>query len=535
MTTRLPTRPGAALNWLYLLCVAVFVIAIAQNHWQLIAHAFPLDYNEGGMLVTTSTILQGGNPYSIASQPTHISLYPVLYNIVVAPLASVFGNTFELHRAVSGFFILACCALCFYLCRKESAGRVESLTAAAMLYAAMLYYSTPVASTNSFGLFLFLAAITIPWVNAFSTRSLAVAIVLGVLAFYTKQYFVACLGYVALYVFLAVSKKRAIYFGVAATVVFIAVLAWVCYTSPYYLEATFFAVRGGYRMAASDAHVFTQLQEYALIYLPVLVILVGAIAARWYFIIALKASSGEAVRGDAAVNLARFDKPLLQVNLNYIWFCLACSLIIFVLVLGKNRGNHLTYLFQLVSPFLLVGVFALISDMPKARWPFRILTLLAFYNSYAMLPTDFSVEDKGWQAIRSEIAGADDIYASTLVLEEIIEKDGPIYLSGGTRYFIFGGDKPAFLKKANEQDDVLEVWERFVKQVQTKIETQQFDLLLIDNKMNLPQSLLNTEVNTKAILKEHYQLTANVKLPLMDRLGGGNFRMQVWKPIVRQE
>ena len=535
MTTSLSTRAGVALNWIFLICVAVFIIAIAHNHAQLIAHAFPLDYNEGGMLVTTSTIIEGGNPYSIASQPTHVSLYPVLYNIVVAPLASVFGNTFELHRAVSGFFILACCALCFYLCRRESAGVVESLTAAAILYAALLYYSTPVASTNSFGLFLFLSAITIPWVNGFSTRSLAVAIVLGVLAFYTKQYFVACLGYVALYIFLAVSKKRAVYFGVAATAMFIATLAVVCYTSPYYLEATFFAVRGGYRMAASEEHIFTQLQEYAQIYLPLLLALIGAIVIRWYAGTRDIRSPEDSVIRQNALDFGHFDKPLLQLRLNYIWFCLACSLIIFVLVLGKNRGNHLTYLFQLVSPFLLVGLFAFISGMHKARWLFRILIVLAFYNSYAMLPQDFSVEARDWQRIRSEIAEADDIYASTLVLEDIVAKGAPVYLSGGTRYFIFGGEKPDFLKKTNEQDEVVALWEQFVAQIQRKIANQEFDLLLIDNKMNLPESLFNTEVNTKALLRQHYQMSDRVKLPLMDRLGGGRFRVQVWKPIPRQE
>jgi hypothetical protein len=535
MTTSLTTRTGLALNWIFLVFVAVFVIALAYNHAQLISHAFPLDYNEGGMLVTTSTILEGGNPYSIASQPTHISLYPVLYNIVVAPVASVFGNTFELHRAVSGLFILACCALCFYLCRRESAAVVESLSAAAILYAALLYYSTPVASTNSFGLFLFLSAITVPWVNGFSTRSLAVAIVLGMLAFYTKQYFVACLGYVALYMFLAVSKKRAVYFGVVATAVFVVTLLAVCFTSPYYLEATFFAVRGGYRMAASGEYVITQLQEYAQIYLPLLLVLIGAIAIRCY----AGTRDTQSPEGSAAwqntLNFGDFDKPLLQLRLNYIWFCLGCSLLIFVLVLGKNRGNHLTYLFQLVSPFLLVGLFALISDMPKVRWPFRVLIVLAFYNSYTMLPRDFSVEDEGWQRIRSEIAEADDIYASTLVLEDIVEKGVPIYLSGGTRYFIFGGEKPDFLKKANEQEDVLAVWEGFVAQIQRKIANQEFDLLLIDSMMNLPESLLNAEVNTKALLREHYQLSARVKLPLMERLGGGSFRVQVWKPIPRQE
>ena len=240
MTANLPNRLGRVINILYMICVISFVVAIAHNHVKLISNEFPLDYNEPGMLVTTSTIAHGDNPFSLENQPSRISLYPVLYNILVAPLSRVFGNTLELHRIVAGLFIMACCALCFYLCRREAGARTESFIAAALFYAALLFYSTPVAGPNSLGLFLFLSAITVPWVHGFSTRSLSVTILLGVLAFYTKQYFVACLGYVALYLFLAESKKRAVYFSLAAFTTFIAVLALVCYTSPYYLEDTFF-------------------------------------------------------------------------------------------------------------------------------------------------------------------------------------------------------------------------------------------------------------------------------------------------------
>ena len=250
MTKNLPIKLGIAINSLYLICVISFVIAIAHNHAKLISHEFPLDYNEAGMLVITSTIAHGGNPYSLESQPSQMSVYPPLYNIFVAPLSRVFGNTLELHRIFSGLFIMACAALCFYLCRRDSGARAESFIAAALVYAGLLFYSTPIASPNGLGLFLFLAAITVPWVNGFSTRSLAVTIVLGILAFYTKQYFIACLGYVALYLFLAESKKHAICFGLAALAAFIVVLALVCYTSPYYLEDTFFAVQSGSKLAA---------------------------------------------------------------------------------------------------------------------------------------------------------------------------------------------------------------------------------------------------------------------------------------------
>ena len=110
-------------------------------------------------------------------------------------------------------------------------------------------------------------------------------------------------------------------------------------------------------------------------------------------------------------------------------------MIIILLALGKNRGNHLTYLFQFISPFLLVGIFALISGIPKWRWPFRILALIAMYNSYVMLPANFSIKEDSWRRVKAEIASANEIYASTLVLQYVLEKGAPIYLSGSTRLF----------------------------------------------------------------------------------------------------
>jgi hypothetical protein len=545
MTTKLQTTLGKTINSLYLMVVALFATAIAYNHLQIITHEYTLDYNETGMLVTTATIAEGGNPYSLESQPIRISLYPVLYNILVAPLTRVFGNTLELHRAVNGLFLLASCAICFYLCRRDSGTRTESFTAAVLVYAGLLVYSTPIASTNGLGLFLFLGAITIPWVHGFSTRSLAVSIVFGILAYHTKQYFIASLGYVALYLFLAESKKRAIYFSLAALVAFIVVLAIVTYTSPYYLEATVFAVQSSTKMAASDEHLVTQVREFVQIYLPLLVILIVVVVYSGYAKTLVSEQSARDSQQSRVVNLFNLDKPLLQYKPNYIWVCCACSVIIIVLALGKNRGNHLTYFFQFISPFLLAGIFALISGMPKWRWPFRILILIALYNNYVMLPSNFSLKEDSWRIVKTEIASANEIYASTLVLQYVLDKGAPVYLSPSTRYYVAANDKPSFFNDIHRKDTVPEIWERYVNLIQGKIRNREFDLLLIDNWMPFPtsiqnsgkgaetleESLQNIGKETENQLKANYKMTAEITLPLVKRPGGGNYQLQIWKPI----
>ena len=531
MLPALPSRLGDAADWVFLACVSCFIIALAYNHFNLIFHGFPLDYNEGGMLVTTSAIAQGVNPYSLESQPSLISLYPVLYNIVVAPLSYIFGNTFELHRVLSALFILGSCSLSYFLCRRESGRRIESLAAAALVYAGLLYYSTPVASPNALGLLLFLGAITVPWINGFSARSLGVSIVLGILGFYTKQYFVASLGYVALYIFLVESKKRAIYFGFASLAIFIPVLFLVHYTSPYYLEDTFFAVQSSAKLAATGGKVIEQLKEYVLIYFPLFIILAIVLGSRLRLRLIPNDYTKEFRQQRSYLNLFDFRQPLLLIKPNYIWVCCACSLIIFVLLLGKNNGNHMTYAFQLISPFFMVGTLALMSRYKRWRLPLRALLLIAFYNSYVMLPSDFSVNEENWLKIREKIANADDVYASTLVLKEVIAKGDPIYLSGGTRYFLFGANKPAFLSKSDPNTTVAVVWERYVENFQEKIRNQEFDFLLIDMWMPLPNSQKDISVDTQALISQFYTVSDDLRLPLMNKRGGGVFRLRIWTPI----
>ena len=167
--------------------------------------------------------------------------------------------------------------MCFYLCRRNSGTRTESFTAAVLVYAGLLVYSTPIASTNGLGLFLFLAAITIPWIDGFSTRSLAVSIVIGTSGFLHQAVFHSVSWLCG---FVSVSCR----FQEARNLLQPGCigdlhrdLGFVTYTSPYYLEATVFAVQSSTRLVASDEHLMTQVWEFVQVYLPLIVMLIVAV------------------------------------------------------------------------------------------------------------------------------------------------------------------------------------------------------------------------------------------------------------------
>ncbi|MDC0362146.1 hypothetical protein OAN12_03800 [Halioglobus sp.] len=454
-----------------------------------------------------------------------------MYNFIVAPAAVLFNNSLTLHRLISALFIAASCAICFLLCRKRLVSRTDSAIAASLFYAALLFYSTPIASPNSLGLFLFLTAIAIPYICGFSKRTLAATIGCSILAFFTKQYFLASLGYVALYLFLAISKKQSIIFGLFAVSLLVISIFLVEYTSPYFLHNTLFTVHSSAAAASDYGRVFSELTAYVGIYYPLFAIPLIAAA---YKICAPR-------RIDVAIpdqglpknrfNFFAIDKPFLSIRPDYMRVCLACSIMVISFALGSNPGNHLTYLMQLITPFLLISIFSTVCETPRWRQVFIILIILMMYNSHAMLSTDLSVNEKNWGKIRRYLAAANDVYASTLVLPEIVREGGPVYADGHTRYFPFGESKPALFVKSNPAETAAAIWERHVRSIEQKILSQEYDLILMDQWMNMPMSLTGLGADPATALQTHYKKTDVFNLPLARRPGGGLFRMEVYEPL----
>lgn len=521
----------------YLLCAVVALVALLHNHWQTIFFELPLDYNETASLTVTATIVEGGNPYSLESQPSRTSLYPVLINIVVAPLTKLFGNTMQLHRVVSAIFIAATCMLLFAVSFRESRSVRDSFAAAILIYASFLFYSTPISGPNAIGLFFFFASLAIPWLFGFSRTSLFAALVAGLLAFYSKQYFVAGLGYVALYMFLVVSKKRAVVFGFVALLSFVASLALVHKLYPYYLDATLFVMASSQGIIASNEIMLGQMRDYGIIVLPLLLIpLLGLVDRLW----SSRSQSDHSLSATPAagfsgrINLRDLNAPLLDLKFQYVWHCLVCSVFIFAVSLGKNPGNHLTYLFQLVSPFLAIAIAIQLATSKRWTWLFQILLVWGLYNAYAMQSHDLSIDkEANWRKLEALVASADTIYGSNIVLNEILKNNLEIVQNGHTPYFVFAELKPAFFRHANPDQTVTAIWSRYVDTLHERIRTQDFDVIILDQWTTIPDTRHTVEPNVNGVelMKQHYRLSERFPVSAAKRPGGGIFAMKIWVPI----
>lgn len=535
MTTRLQFIVATATSALLLLGTTILFGALLFNHYQLITFAVPLDYNEGGMLSVTATLAKGDNPYAFENQPESAVVYPVLYNLIVTPLSEVFGNTLPLHRAVAGLFILLSCGLCYLIVRRQGNSKLEGVAAATLWYAALLYYSTPIASPNSLGVFLFFASISIPYLFDFSNRSLGVAVVVGVLAFYGKQYLVACLGYIALYIFISISKKTALLFGTAALILFVALLALVSITSPYFLDNTIFAVNHVAGLVSNYETAFKQLLAFTQIYLPLLLILILQTARTLLGTRTVQSGAAHGTRAHHDVgfmNFSNLNAPMLNVRIDYIWFCFTCSLIVIVFIIGKNPANHLTYLFQIMSPFFLIACFRIIADSGRFKPLFHLLVIATFYLSYSVLSHDFSTNSKNWEKMKQIMSGADSIFASTVVLSEVVGTGKEVYDNGHTRYFYHAEERPPIFSHGGPDQGITKMWTRYVNEIYSMIEGQKFDLILIDQWMQLPKPSPRSRITSDAqgLLQMHYYRSDTIRLNLAKRPGGGAYDIQVWKP-----
>jgi hypothetical protein len=515
----------------YLVAIGLFSVALLYQHWQILVAPVPLDLYEGTMPLITGIIAEGGNPYTREFQPQAADVYPPLYNMMVAPLSLLLGNTFLLHRSISAIFILLAAALIGLTTRKSSSSNSHGLAAAALSYAALLFYATPVSSTNAPGVLMFLACTLVPWHFKFSRGSLLFAMVCGLLSFYTKQYFILGMAMVCLYVFLFVSMRRGILLGVVFATLLLATLYVVHLTSPYYLDNTFFAPGAAIHGLQTWEILGMQLRFYLVVYAGLLTVLLISLLTP---VNRPVAGSGASTRGAPLLAREGFGGPLLARPINYFGFCFFWATMAIVFWLGRNPGNWMTYLFQLMSPFLILAVFDAIGRSRVWPWVFVPLLVFNFYQSWSILHRDFSVDLESWERAGQLIARSDEVLATQMLVMTLLQHGKTVHQDGHTFYFPLAANKPEWLQAARQSDRVDEVWRDYMTELYRRIERRDFDLVMVSPwemrgifERNPPPF---EEVGGREFLARHYILQEKIKLSMTDRHGGGTWDVQVWVP-----
>jgi hypothetical protein len=210
-----------------------------------------------------------------------------------------------------------------------------------------------------------------------------------------------------------------------------------------------------------------------------------------------------------------------------------------VAVLGLNPGNFMTYLFQLMSPFLLLGI----CGIGALRGPRRLLLLplvwYSLFQAWSILPKDFRIDPVPWERTRELVAGSERILASPILVMTLIEQDKTVYQAGHTFYFRLAENKPAFLEPAQPERRVAAIWRAYLEQLYADVRERKFDLVLLTPwdvqgifQANPPPGM---DVKGVEYFKRYYHITETFPISLTERPGGGTFQMQVWRPRAEPE
>ena len=490
---------------LFALALLYFGIQLIRYHYLLVTFPYPLESFEGAMLLTTKMLLNGENPYALNNMPVAINVYGIIYHLLAYPFARLWGSIFLVHRALSAVFILLSCILFFVILRRHRINTLYSISAVLIWYASLLYRYTAVAKPDGPGIFLFLLSVFIMYLMQYSTWSLVMSVLLGVLAFYTKPYFVLSIPYLATYLFLFVSKKKAVRYAALSFVLLTTTAFLVNRVSETYFVNTFF---NHINVATNDfGQLMLQLQFFALYYSGIILI----------FLVYLSLFVMDKARSGALQNLGRatikqeltkrihvvsYDKPLFGIAFSFSLCCLVLSFLLFYFKLGRHVGNIMTYAYHLITPFFLIYVYSLL-DVPlkdtslakrRANYTYALLLPGILVSLYLLTSSATYLKDLSewtdladWRRIEQITRSHQNIMNSQVLVSLLLEQDKPVYDTGQTEFFQYSHYPSGLIDGwLLPNAAISQQWAKYASSVKESVRQREFGAIIITRREHRP-------------------------------------------------
>ncbi len=394
---------------------------------------YQIEYREGAAQVMTQILLAGGNPFSLEHQPLGMNNYGIGYNLFVLPFAKLFGNTLLVHRSISFCFLLACLFLIartIWILKKDLLVALAGGLFISILLAGLGGLG---AFPSTTGAFLFLAAIIIPLLYSFDDRSLVGSAVLSSLAFYTKPYFVIGFGITVTYIFLFVSKRKSLLYGLVFLSVFGMLFLCVRYTLKLYFIDILISNLSN--TSKSLMHLQKQLMEIGVEFYPRIIL--GILLNLFHF---LKPAPQHFLGMElpSRSNFLQLDTPLINTPPNYFAFTFVFCFLSFVFILGQHVGNYMTYAYQLVLPPFILWIFQTLNS--KSRFALIALGLLLgnmlLLENILLNPTFLlQRESTSWRNLYHYVINSPQPLNSPAVVSAVIDAGIVPVDSGQTEYY----------------------------------------------------------------------------------------------------
>lgn len=475
-----------------------FCIHLLRYHYLLVSFPYSLEYREGAVLFTTDLLLNGENPYSLQKMPTAMNVYGINYHFVVYTFAKLWGATFLVHRTVSAVFLILSCILFFQILRRHQINVVYSFSAVLILYASLLYRYTPLARPDGLGFFLFLSSMFIPWLQKYSTRSLLISAVVGVAGFYTKAYYVLSIPYLVMYLFLFVSKKKAILYGSFSALLLLLTAFVTNEIFETYFVNTFF---NHINVATNDINQLRLQLALFLIFNSGLVLLFIMCSTLSVFDKTI-GDFGGSLRFDAVlknlirqINVLNCDKPFLGTAFPLSLYALVLSFGLFYFKLGRHNGNMMTYAYQLITPFFLLFTYSLLNsplkNLRSAKlinnhgyvlfMPCILLSLYLLWSSASALKDSsdwLSMEE--WRHIEKTTHSYKNILNSPVIVSILMEQNKVAYDAGQMEYFQYSHYPSGWLDGLLlSNTEISEQWHGYEAFVRQAVRQRAFDAVMV--------------------------------------------------------
>ena len=442
----------AWINRLFIAGLVFFIVWLLVYAWNVIITYGPAGYREGANMLLTEYILKGRNPFVLMNQPLMNTNKGAFYNLLVVPFAAIFGNTLALHRIISIVFILLTCGLVVWCLRYFKIKWPVSIAGGTIVFAGLLFFIGPTARADGLGTFLYMTAGLIPFMRKFDRQSLLICATAGILAFFTKPYFILSFGIVAFYIFLFLSKKKALVLMIGTSLVLLTAAVMVRRFFPCYFLNTI--LNNASNEASHVDFLLKQLIVFTGVFAPLLLI---------FFL----------------THPIHLDKPFLSMPFDYFGFFFFCAFDA-ILLLGQNTGNYMVYLFQLMAPPLVILTLKNLKLQLnfRALIPLPLLLINLYLLSFFVLYPNTPPPAEQWSEVNQLLAESKKVLNSPILVPEMIRLGLQPIDSGSTEYYYrtqpYEGNLIAPLFSATKMRG-----NDYLYEIENNIRTKGFDKIII--------------------------------------------------------
>jgi hypothetical protein len=437
---------------------------LALMHVRMIVSPAPQEMREGASVWITRLLLEGRNPYALEELPASTNVYGIFYYLAVQPFARFLGNGYGVHRALSALGIAGACVLLYRLLRWRDVDRVLALTGTLLFYVSCLYFGAPVARPDGLGMLLVMLSVTVLFRGDVTTFRLAAGLITGVLALLTKPYLAYPPFMMAAYLVLSGSIGRGLIYATLAVAASAGALLAVTSLYPAYISLTI--VANGQDIAYGLSHMIAQTGDWLVFSLPLTVALFLAAGL---------------LNGPGASWTGRTP------GVDPFACAASANALVFALLLGGHPGAHMTYLFQLVTPMLLLAVFPIVS---RHEWPRAVVALclpVALWLSAPYFPQSFdrfTAAERTFARIGAAIDSRGEVLGSTEVAGLLALGGKPVIDSGQSEYF-WHAPSTTRLPGVVPDQALSARWDTFVADLADGIAGERFDLIVRSRRHGL--------------------------------------------------